>query len=201
MFIIGRIFIMNESGKASRAIYVVPVIYVLGMYMMPVLFCIICNMQESTDSFDAGWIMVMPIVLGLVNLAVLLILGKRISRVQLLICTRIIKYALIPFYVVGGFCIIVALLLMLTPVVIMIFVGPTVAIVLSVIGWLGLLGAAPFSIAYIIRACSEGVQGKVLSVFAGIFQFFFTLDVIFMIILAVKDRSFVKAQKGYGVIQ
>lgn len=55
---------MNESGKESRAIYVVPVIYVLGMYMMPVLFWIICNMQESTDSFDAGWIMVMPIVLG-----------------------------------------------------------------------------------------------------------------------------------------
>ena len=191
---------MKESGKVSRAIYVVPVIYVLGMYMMPVLFWIICNMQESTDSFDAGWIMVMPIVLGLINLAVVLILGKRISRVQLLICTRIIKYALIPFYLIGGFCIIVAFLLMLTPVV-MIFVGPTVAIVLSVIGWLGLLGAAPFSIAYIVRACSEGVQGKVLSVFAGIFQFFFTLDVIFVIVLAVKDRSFVKAQKGYGMIQ
>ena len=95
----------------------------------------------------------------------------------------------------------VALLLMLTPVVVMIFIGPTVAIVLSAIGWLGLLGAAPFSIAYIVRACSEGVQGKVLSVFAGIFQFFFTLDVIFVIILAVKDRSFVKAQKAYGVIQ
>ena len=192
---------MNESNKVSRAIYVVPIIYVLGMYMMPFLFWIICNMQEETESFDAGWIMVMPIALGLINLVVVLILGKRISRVQLLICTRIIKYALIPFYVIGGFCIIVALLLMFTPVVIMIFVGPTVAIVLSVIGWLGLLGAAPFSIAYIVRACSEGVQVKVLSVFAGIFQFFFTLDVIFVIILAVKDRSFVKAQKGYGVIQ
>lgn len=143
---------MNESNKVSRAIYVVPVIYVLGMYMMPVLFWMVCTMQEATDSFDAGWIMVMPIVLGLINLAVVLILGKRISRVQLLICTRIIKYALIPFYVIGGFCIIVALLLMFTPVVIMIFVGPTVAIVLSVIGWLGLLGAAPFSIAYIVRA-------------------------------------------------
>ena len=169
--------------------------------MMPVLFWIICNMQEATDSFDAGWIMVMPIVLGLINLAVVLIFGKRISRVQLLICTRIIKYALIPFYVIGGFCIIVALLLMFTPVVVMIFVGPTVAIVLSAIGWLGLLGAAPFSIGYIIRACSEGVQGKVLSVFAGIFQFFFTLDVIFVIVLAVKDRSFVKGQKAYGVIR
>lgn len=70
---------MNESNKVSRAVYVVPVIYVLGMYMMPVLFWIICNMQESTESFDAGWIMVMPIVLGLINLAVVLILGKRIS--------------------------------------------------------------------------------------------------------------------------
>ena len=135
MFIKKGCLLMNESNKVSRTIYVVPVIYVLGMYMMPVLFWIICNMQESTDSFDAGWIMVLPIVLGLINLAVGLILGQRISRVQLLICTRIIKYALIPFYVIGGFCIIVALLLMFTPVVIMIFVGPTVAIVLSVIGW------------------------------------------------------------------
>ena len=84
---------MNESNKVSRAIYIVPFIYVLGMYMMPVLFWIICNMQESTDSFDAGWIIVLPIVLGLINLAVVLILGKRISRVQLLICTSIIKYA------------------------------------------------------------------------------------------------------------
>lgn len=200
MFIKKGCLLMNESNKVSRAVYIVPVIYVLGMYMMPVLFWIICNMQESTESFDAGWIMVLPIVLGLINLSVVLILGKRISRVQLLICTRIIKYALIPFYVIGGFCIIVALLLMFTPVVVMIFVGPTIAIVLSAIGWLGLLGAAPFSIAYIVRACSEGVEGMVLSVFAGIFQFFFTLDVIFVIILAVKDRSFVKAQKGYGNI-
>lgn len=128
---------MNESGKESRAIYVVPVIYVLGMYMMPVLFWIICNMQESTDSFDAGWIMVMPIVLGLVNLAVVLILGKRISRVQLLICTRIIKYALIPFYVIGGFCIIVALLLMFTPVVIMIFVGRPLQLCYQLLAGLG----------------------------------------------------------------
>ena len=53
---------MNESCKASRAIYVVPVIYVLGMYMMPVLFWLICNMQESTESFDAGWIMLLQTI-------------------------------------------------------------------------------------------------------------------------------------------
>ena len=74
---------MNESGKVSRAIYVVPVIYVLGMYMMPVLFLIICNMQEATDSFDAGWIMFMPIVLGLINLAVVDVYKRQVyMRVQ-----------------------------------------------------------------------------------------------------------------------
>lgn len=36
---------MNESGKASRAIYVVPVIYVLGMYMMSGF--ILVNMQYA----------------------------------------------------------------------------------------------------------------------------------------------------------
>ena len=38
---------MNESNKVSRAIYVVPVIYVLGMYMMPVLFWMVCTMQDQ----------------------------------------------------------------------------------------------------------------------------------------------------------
>ena len=37
---------MNESNKVSRAIYVVPVIYVLGMYMMPVLFWLVCTLLE-----------------------------------------------------------------------------------------------------------------------------------------------------------
>ena len=85
--------------------------------------------------------------------------------------------------------------LLLVGVVIMVFVGPVIAVLLSVIGWLGLLGAAPFSVAYIVRACKEGVHGKALSVFAAIFQFFFSLDVIFVIILAIKDRVYSKQQK------
>ena len=138
---------MNETKKASGAIYIVPIVYVLGMYLMPVVL----------------WVLALPIILGLVNLAVVLILGEKISRGQLLICTRIIKYALIPFYFLGGLCIAVALLLMFTPVVIMVFVGPAIAVSLSV--------------------------------FAVIFQFFFSVDVIFVIILAIKDRVYSKQQK------
>lgn len=186
---------MNETKKASGAIYIVPIVYVLGMYLMPVMLGVPSNAEGSLDSSISGWILALPIILGLVNLSVVLIVGEKISRVQLLICTRIIKYALIPFYIIGGLCIALALLLMFTPIVIMVFVGPTIAIALSVIGWLGLLGAAPFSVAYIVRACKEGVHGKALSVFAVIFQFFFSLDVIFVIILAIKDRVYSKQQK------
>ena len=74
---------MNESNKVSRAIYVVPVLYVLGhVHDAGFILDNICNMQEATDpSLMRAWIMVMPIVLGLINLAVVLILGKRISGV------------------------------------------------------------------------------------------------------------------------
>lgn len=186
---------MNETKKASGAIYIVPIVYVLGMYLMPVVLWVLGNVKESMDNVNSGWVLALPIILGLVNLAVVLILGEKISRGQLLICTRIIKYALIPFYIVGGLSIAVALLLMFTPVVIMVFIGPTIALLLSAIGWLGLLGAAPFSVAYIVRAYKEGVHGKALSIFAAIFQFFFTMDVIFVIILAIKDRVYSKQQK------
>ena len=170
---------MNETKKASGAIYIVPIVYVLGMYLMPVVLWALGSTKESADNVSSAWVLALPIILGLVNLTVVLILGEKISRGQLLICTRIA----------------VALLLMFTPVVIMVFVGPAIAVLLSVIGWLGLLGAAPFSVAYIVRACKEGVHGKALSVFAVIFQFFFSLDVIFVIILAIKDRVYSKQQK------
>ena len=65
----------------------------------------------------------------------------------------------------------------------------------------GQINATELVAALICKQDSFVNKGKVLSVFAGIFQFFFTLDVIFVIVLAVKDRSFVKAQKGYGLIQ
>lgn len=191
---------MNETKKASGAIYIAPIVYVLGMYLMPVVLWALGSAKESADNANRGWVLallIIPIILGLVNLAVVLILGKKISRGQLLICTRIIKYALIPFYFLGGLCIAVALLLMFTPVVIMVFVGPAIAILLSAIGWLGLLGAAPFSVAYIVRAYKEGVHGKALSVFAAIFQFFFTMDVIFVIILAIKDRVYTAVNRQF----
>lgn len=44
---------------------------------------------------------------------------------------------------------------MFTPVVIMVFVGPAIAVVFSVAGWLILLGAAPYSVGWLVRCSKE----------------------------------------------
>lgn len=192
---------MNRNNNGCRWIYLMPVLYVISVYLFPIIFFY----QSGGESAQAEnvpypmWPLVLPVIFGLVNLATVLIGGEKITRLQLLNCARIVKYALIPFFILGGLCIALAILLMFTPVVIMIFVGPVVAGILSVLGWLALAGGAPYSIAYIVRACKEKVHGRVLSVFACIFQFFFCMDVIFVIILACKDRGYrQKMQKGYG---
>jgi hypothetical protein len=74
----------------------------------------------------------------------------------------------------------------------MVFVGPMVAIVFSILGWIAMVGAAPFSIGYIGMSNKEGTHGKFLSVLAGIFQFFFTVDVLSIMILALKEKRCVK---------
>ena len=78
------------------------------------------------------------------------------------------------------------------PLPFMIMIGPVLAIGLCVLGWMILVGAAPFSIAYLVRARQEGVHGTFSVILAGIFQFFFALDVISMMVLAVKEKKWVK---------
>lgn len=135
---------------------------------------------------------VLPFVLGIVNLIVLCVAGKRYTRAQLLNCTVLIKYGLIPLYLFGALAIAFSMFLSLVPVPFMIFVGPAMMLSLGATGYMILLGAAPFSITYLIKARREGVHGKVLTVAAGIMQFFFTLDVISLMMLAVKEKRWVK---------
>ena len=41
---------MNETKKASGAIYIVPIVYVLGMYLMPVVLWVMGSTKESADN-------------------------------------------------------------------------------------------------------------------------------------------------------
>ena len=67
-----------------------------------------------------------------------------------------------------------------------------VTIVFLILGYGILLGAAPYAIAYLIKSWKDGVHPKWLAVLAGICQFFFSFDVLAMMVLTLKERHRVK---------
>lgn len=67
-----------------------------------------------------------------------------------------------------------------------------VTIVFLIFGYGILLGAAPYAIAYLIKSYKDGIHPKWLAVLAGICQFFFSFDVLAMMVLTLKERHRVK---------
>ena len=51
---------------------------------------------------------------------------------------------------------------------------------------------SPYAIAYLIKSCKDGIHLKWLAVLAGICQFFFSFDVLAMMVLTLKERHRVK---------
>lgn len=180
-----------NSNKKFHPIYVVAILYVVITYLLPVIFMLTATDHRPLVSSIS---MLLPIIMGVANTVLVLVLFPKVNRRQFLVCSMIIKYALIPFYVVGGIVIVISLLLMFTPVVVMLFMGPMVAVLFAVMGWIILIGAAPYPIAYLVHARREGVHGSVLTIVSGILQFFFTADVITLTILVIKDYRFKKKQ-------
>lgn len=183
-----------EEVRKFRGIYILPALYVIVAYGFGLLAYRLPGMELEKHMGEqlATAVWILPLTMGVINLIVVLGFGKRISREQLLHCTLLIKYALIPLYLVGGLGVVLFFALAFVPLPFMIMIGPVLAIGLCVLGWMILVGAAPFSIAYLVRARQEGVHGTFSVILAGIFQFFFALDVISMMVLAVKEKKWVK---------
>ena len=77
--------------------YILPVLYVIVSYtffLLAVHFGNAITLQIVS--------ILLPFIMGIVNLIVVLTVGRKWSRKTLLNCTLIIKYGLIPFYLVGG---------------------------------------------------------------------------------------------------
>lgn len=181
-----------EENKKFHWIYVLALCYVAAVYMAPVLSFLLGNNVEDGSNLPFYPIGI-PILLGIINFIIIHAKKDSIGRVRLLKCAVLIKYAMIPIYILGGLLIAICLLLMFTPVVIMVFVGPAVAIMLSFIGWLYMIGTAPYSLAYISESRKNGVHGRILCRAAAILQFFFIADVISIMVLALKEKRCVKS--------
>lgn len=177
---------MSKRGKKGfRPIYLLAIAYVIVIYTILVSFIVL-----DDDEIRIG-VLWLPILAGLLNLILVMVLRKRLSREELLNCAIIVKYCLIPFYMLGGLGVLGVLILSVIPVPFMIFMG-LAAVLMLVYGWIVMICSAPFSIAYIAASYKEGRHNKILLVIAGIMQFFFTVDVLSIMFLVIKENKWVK---------
>ena len=177
---------MSKRGKKGvRPIYLLAIAYVIVIYTILVSFIVL-----DDDEIRIG-VLWLPILAGLLNLILVMVLRKRLSREELLNCAIIVKYCLIPFYMLGGLGVLGVLILSVIPVPFMIFMG-LAAVLMLVYGWIVMICSAQFSIAYIAASYKEGVHNKILLVIAGIMQFFFTVDVLSIMFLVIKENKWVK---------
>ncbi len=166
--------------------YVIPALYVIASYtffLLPRLFGDVMELKLIA--------ILLPFILGLVNLIVVLTVGRKWPRKTLLNCAPIIKYGLIPFYLVGGCLTAGTTILAIFPLPLMVLFG-LVGVVFLIFGYGILLGSAPYSIAYLVKARKEGAHCRVTTILTGICQFFFTFDVLALIALTLKERHLVK---------
>ncbi|MDE6433682.1 MAG: hypothetical protein K2L07_05575 [Lachnospiraceae bacterium] len=176
--------ITNQTG-GFHYIYVTSLIYVLSIYMMPVLFLI----GSSNTTF---YFFLIPFGLGIVNIIVSIMCGRTENRIVLLNAAVLIKYSLIPFFMIGGCLIVVTFLFSFIPVPFMIFVGPMVALLEAGVGWFALALGAPYTISYLCVSAKEKLRPKSMVVIHSILQFFFVVDVIDLMVLTLKERKWRK---------
>lgn len=179
---------MKDDKKVSCT--VLAILYVILSYASPFVWVRLAGEDADAIIF---LILVIPLCMGIVNAIYIRINFQKINRSTLLRCAVIIKYCLIPMYMAGGLLIAVLLLLTFTPVVIMIFLGPFMIAMLSVYGYLTMLGGNAFSLAYIRKAKEEGVHGAFLTTTGMVLQFFFSVDVISLAVLALKEKKCIGA--------
>ena len=141
-----------EGNSTNRKLYITAILYIVSVYVFAPLFF---YMNKNVGQDAAGLKVVsfaLPFIFGLINLIAVLLWSKYADRDTLLTCAVMVKYALIPFYILGAICIALVFLLIFTPAVIMIFLGPAVIAIMCVLGWLILVMGSPYAIAYFIRS-------------------------------------------------
>ena len=150
--------------------YLIPTLYVIVSYtffLLPGLFDHVMELKILS--------ILLPFIMGVVNLITVLTVGRKWTRKTLLNCTLIIKYGLIPFYLIGGSITIGVTVAALFPLPLMALLG-LVTIVFLIFGYGILLGASPYALAYIIKSCKEGKHSKIVAILSGICQFLFTVS-------------------------
>lgn len=206
--------VKKEYEKGFHIIYLWGVLYVFLTYAYPVFWYLTLSNVDETVRSDAAYetaagaqngilgtylslmFLAIPLLLLIANIVIAVMFRNRLDRRYFLNTAVLIKYGLIPFYLLGGCVIAIFALLTFTPVVIMIFIGPMVVGTLSVMGWFSMIGSAPLAFAYLHSSVKDQKHKKVFAVLVGIMQCFFGLDVLGIVISAFKEKKFIKLTIG-----
>lgn len=179
----------SRQGVRSKGLYLFylfPLFYVMSVYLIPVFAAGL----KKGDMLS--FLVYLPVLLGVVNIIVCIRFCKPGNRIMLLNGAVFIKYALIPFYIVGGLALMITFLMSFIPVPFMIFLFLPVSAIGAVAGWLILALGAPYTISYLRLSVKEGTCPKRMAVICGILQFFFTVDVIAVMVLAWREHKWRK---------
>lgn len=177
---------MNKQKKL-HPFYLFPLGYVISLYLLPVFMSI----ESDTHPLLAKLVW-LPVFFAIVNILVCVRFCKAENRMLLFNSAVLVKYTMIPFYIIGGLGILCSLLISIIPVPFMIFFGPTIALIGSVAGWLILAFEAPYVISYLYISTKTGNCSKVMAWVHSILQFFFFLDVVDIMFLTLKERRWKK---------
>ena len=176
-----------EKDSKIRLFYIFPFLYVISVYLLPVFLYLSEEYPVASD------LMILPpVVFGVINIIVSAKFCRPENRIMLFNSSVLVKYALIPFFVIGGIMLAAAFLISFIPVPFMIFVGPVITIIGTIIGWLVLAFGSPYVIAYLCLSVREHVCTKGIAILHAILQFFFALDVIDIMCLTFKERRWKK---------
>ena len=176
----------------TNRLYIWSGMCILSTYLTPVILGIYTKVTGDEGFILTLYLLISPVIIGIINLIIAIRGRKSIDRNCFLGCSLIIKYSMIPYFMFGVIMLFFAAILTFVPVPFMIFVGPFAVVFVLVYGWIMMVQTAPFAIAYMISSYREGVHGIVLTVLGCICQFFFSLDVISIMVLALKEKKYVK---------
>lgn len=183
-----------EQREGFHSFYIFPILYVVSVYCSPIL----AGLEQLVPA--AAYFIFLPFVFGGLNIVAAVNYCKPENRIMMLNAAVLVKYALIPFYIFGGFLIIIGALMTFIPVPFMIFVGPMLAVLGTAFGWLILAFGSPYTIAYLRLSSKTKIRPAVMAVLHSVLQFFFTLDVIDVMILTLKERKWKKLTIGIIVL-
>lgn len=176
-----------EQTKESKKAFSLAVIFVVTTYLVCANFFFLPEIDILNKLSKV--LLILPVILSVYNLIYLNKNIDKINRDALLNAAVLVKYSLIPLFIAGFVLCLCFLLLMITPIVIMVFLGPMAVIVLSVIGWGCMVCGSVFSMAYIRKASKDKTHGIVFTVLAAICQFVSVLDVLALMVLTVKEKK------------